>query len=126
MMILTKSSWCTYFIVRSIEVTHLSFPILFFAFVAGDDRETIECAWGQGSTRLSSEGYRSDWRDRRRRVNRYACAEKGETYGEDAWLVEKSVCEAMPIFRQRRPNRPPSRDRQPHLRCRSREVARLR
>jgi len=64
--ILTKSSCCTYFIVRSIDVAHLSFPIFFLAFMANDDRETVECAWGQSSTLLGSGGYRSDQRDRRR------------------------------------------------------------
>jgi len=63
---MTKSSYCTYFIVPSVEVAHLSLPIFFLAFMACDDRETVECAWGQGSTLLGFEGYQSDQRDCRR------------------------------------------------------------
>ena len=60
-------------------------------------------------------------------INRYARAEKGEAYNAgDAWLAEKFVYEAMPIFRQQRPDRLPSQGRQAHPRYRSRKVARLR
>lgn len=52
---------------------------------------------------------------------------KGETYDVGgAWLAEKPVCEAMLIFRQQRPNRPPNQGRQLRPRCRSRRVARRR
>ena len=64
---MTKSSYCTYFIVPSVEVAHLSLPIFFLAFMACDDRETVECAWGQGSTWLGFESYQSDQRDCRRK-----------------------------------------------------------
>ena len=47
---LTKSSCRTYFVVSSVEVAHLSLPIFLLAFVACDGRETVECAWGRGSS----------------------------------------------------------------------------
>lgn len=59
------------------------------------------------------------------RVNRYAYAEKGATYCVGgAWLAERSVYEAMTIFRQQRPHRPPTRGR--HIRPHSKRLARPR
>lgn len=69
---LVKSSCCTHFIVTSIEVEHLSLPILFLAFMTRDDRETVERAWGQGAARLGPGGYQNDQRDRQKEsCNRY-------------------------------------------------------
>ena len=127
---LAKPSCCTYFIVPSVEVTHLSFPIFFLAFMACNSRETVERAWGQGSTRFGSEGYRNNQRDHRGKANRCAYAEKGGTYGVGgAWLAEKPVYEVMTIFRRQhphRPPRPPSHCRHTRPRCRSRKFARRR
>ena len=60
-MVLTKLSCGTYFIV-SVEVAHLSFPILLLAFMTIDDRETVECVRGQGSTWLGFKGYQGNQR----------------------------------------------------------------
>lgn len=126
--ILTKSSRFTHFIVPSVEVAHLSLPIFLLAFMACDSREAVECARGQCSTRLGSEGYRNDQWGRREKVNLCAYVEKGEAYGVGgAWLAEKSVDEATTIFRRRRPHRPhrpPIQGRQPRPRWPSRKLVR--
>jgi len=59
MTVLMKSSCRTYSVVSLVEVAHFQFPIL-LVFKVHSGRETVEYAWGQGSTRLGSGDYRDD------------------------------------------------------------------
>jgi len=91
-MILTKSGRCTYFIVPSVEVAHRSLPIFFLAFMARDGGETVECAWGQGSAWLASEGYQNDQRDRRRKGKSVCLCRKRRDLRRWRCLVGREVC----------------------------------
>ena len=75
-VVLTEPRHCTHFIIPSVEVAHLLFPIFLLTFMACDGGETVECAWGQGSALLGSESYRGISEIVCEKVNRYGCKKR--------------------------------------------------